>query len=159
MAGDNAPGNTPYSRTERRPDALEQLLLPPCADDERIRPIERDHTFDRVRNLARDEFDNDGELVPAVFELGILLLDEPHQVLRFFTEMVVWFTCGSAISVRSVGKEKVKCNRAIFLFFWRRAQSTHVMHFSRMTQTDILLAEFSNALSKDFVSHRILVVS
>jgi len=75
---DNAPGNTPHARTEGRTDALEQLLLPPCTDDERVRSVECNHAFNRVRNLARDEFDDDGELAPAIFELGILLLDEPH---------------------------------------------------------------------------------
>jgi hypothetical protein len=77
-ACENAPGNTPHTRTERRTDALKQILLPSCTDYERVRPVKRDHTFDRVRNLARDEFDDNGELTPTIFEIGILILDEPH---------------------------------------------------------------------------------
>ena len=75
---ENTPGNTPHARTERRTDALKQILLPSCTDHERIRPVKRDHTFNRVRDLARDEFDDDGELTPTIFEVGILLLDKPH---------------------------------------------------------------------------------
>jgi len=75
---ENAPGNTPHTRTERRTDALKQILLSSGTDDEGVRPVKRDHTFDCVRDLARNEFDNDGELTPTIFEVGILLLDEPH---------------------------------------------------------------------------------
>lgn len=77
-AYENAPRNTPHACAERRADAPKQILLPSCTDDERVRPIKRDHTFDCVRNLARDEFDHDGKLAPAIFEVAILLLDEPH---------------------------------------------------------------------------------
>ena len=77
-AYENTPRNTPHARTERRADALKQVLLPSCTDHERVRPIKRDHTFDRVRNFARDEFDDDGELASAIFEVDVLILNEPH---------------------------------------------------------------------------------